>query len=141
MIGARRPGFRASQKKHIGSVDPDALKIPARRAECSLTENARSPFHAEPEQFQILLPCAEHTPQETHSTTAGVEEEDVRTQAPTVLVAEDKDLATSRMLRKKCFTVIEASDGSAALDLMRAHRDHIDVILLDVTLRAASSRE
>jgi hypothetical protein len=24
------------------------LKIPARRAECSLTENARSPFHVEP---------------------------------------------------------------------------------------------
>jgi hypothetical protein len=39
-----------SSKKHIGSVDPDALKIPARRAECSLTENARSPFHAEPGQ-------------------------------------------------------------------------------------------
>jgi hypothetical protein len=50
MTEARRPGFPAYQKKHIGSVDPDALKIPARRAECSLTENARSPFHAEPEQ-------------------------------------------------------------------------------------------
>jgi hypothetical protein len=37
-----------SSKTQIGSVDPDALKIPARRAECSLTENARSPFHAEP---------------------------------------------------------------------------------------------
>ena len=32
----------------IGSVDPDALKIPARRAEYSLTESALSPFHAEP---------------------------------------------------------------------------------------------
>ena len=32
----------------IGSVDPDALKIPARRAEYSLTENALSPFQAEP---------------------------------------------------------------------------------------------
>src|SRR5205085_9431360 len=37
-----------SSKNQIGSVDPDASKIPARRAECSLTENARSPFHAEP---------------------------------------------------------------------------------------------
>jgi len=42
-----------SSKNHIGSVDPDALKIPARRAECSLTENANSPFHAEPEQIQV----------------------------------------------------------------------------------------
>jgi hypothetical protein len=33
----------------IGSKDPDALKIPARRAESTLTENAPSPFHAEPE--------------------------------------------------------------------------------------------
>src|SRR5437016_8283942 len=39
-----------SSKNQIGSVDPDASKIPARRAECSLTENARSPFHAEPGQ-------------------------------------------------------------------------------------------
>ena len=34
----------------IGSVDPDALKIPARRAAYSLTENAPSPFPAEPGQ-------------------------------------------------------------------------------------------
>src|SRR6266436_6091235 len=34
----------------IGSVDPYALKIPARRAESTLTEYARIPFHAEPEQ-------------------------------------------------------------------------------------------
>jgi hypothetical protein len=41
----------------IGSKDPHALKIPARRAECSLTENALSPFHAEPGQ---LLRCCQH---------------------------------------------------------------------------------
>jgi hypothetical protein len=35
----------------IGSVDPDALKIPARRAEYSLTDNALSPFQAEPTNF------------------------------------------------------------------------------------------
>src|SRR5712671_6585355 len=46
-----------SSKNRIGSVDPDALKIPARRAECSLTENARSPFHAEP--GQVLQPKTE----------------------------------------------------------------------------------
>ena len=39
-----------SSKNQIGSVDPDALKIPARRAEFTLTENARVPFHAEPGQ-------------------------------------------------------------------------------------------
>jgi Integrase core domain len=50
-----------SSKNQIGSVDPDALKIPARRAECSLTENARSPFQAEPGQMLIELLTAELT--------------------------------------------------------------------------------
>src|SRR5690348_7267967 len=54
MTGARQLRFRALPKTHIGSVDPDALKIPARRAECSLTKNVRSPFHAEPEHWPLL---------------------------------------------------------------------------------------
>ena len=45
MNGARRLRFRTLQKAHIGSVDPVALKIPARRAEYSLAESAPSPFH------------------------------------------------------------------------------------------------
>jgi hypothetical protein len=36
----------------IGSKDPHALKIPARRAEYSLTENVASPFQAEPRQYE-----------------------------------------------------------------------------------------
>jgi DNA-binding response OmpR family regulator len=59
-------------------------------------------------------------------------------------VVEDEELlrlAVSRALRKKGFSVIEASDGSTALDLMRKHREEIDVILLDVTLPGRSSRE
>ncbi len=47
---ARRQLSRSPQN-HIGSVDPHALKIPARRAEYSLTENARTPVQAEPEQL------------------------------------------------------------------------------------------
>src|ERR1035437_8005033 len=36
--------------KHIGSVDPDALKIPRPKGGYySLTESAPAPFHAEPE--------------------------------------------------------------------------------------------
>jgi hypothetical protein len=60
MNGARRLRFCAPQKDHIGSVDPDALKIPARRAEYSLTENALSPFHAEPTHYDgISVPQPE----------------------------------------------------------------------------------
>src|SRR5439155_19968265 len=45
-----------SSKNQIGSVDPDALKIPARRAEFTLTENARVPFHAEPGHLHRCSP-------------------------------------------------------------------------------------
>jgi|HubBroStandDraft_4_1064222.scaffolds.fasta_scaffold15932_1 hypothetical protein len=38
----------------IGSKDPHALKIPAQRAEYSLTENVASPFQAEPRQNRPL---------------------------------------------------------------------------------------
>src|SRR5688572_19871130 len=48
---ARKLPFRALQRS-IGEIDPHALKIPARRAESTLTENARSPLSAEPEQDQ-----------------------------------------------------------------------------------------
>ena len=57
---------------------------------------------------------------------------------------EDEDLIrqpVSKMLRKKGFSVIEASDGSAALELIRTKEDDIDVLLLDITLPGASSRE
>ena len=40
----------------IGSKDPDALKIPARRAASTLTRSVRSPVLAEPAQTQPSLP-------------------------------------------------------------------------------------
>ena len=45
------------------------------------------------------------------------------------------------MLLKKGYFVLEARDGTTALDLIRAHNESIDVLLLDVTLPGASSRE
>jgi DNA-binding NtrC family response regulator len=57
---------------------------------------------------------------------------------------EDEDLlrfAVSKALTKKGFSVIEARDGSSAMDLLRTHKDDLDVVLLDVTLPGTSSRE
>ena len=45
------------------------------------------------------------------------------------------------MLRKRGFSVIEASDGSGALEVIRAHQSSIDVLFLDITLPGAPSRE
>jgi hypothetical protein len=39
----------------IGSLDSDALKIPTRKAEFSLTENVLSPFQAEPTQKPLRV--------------------------------------------------------------------------------------
>jgi DNA-binding NtrC family response regulator len=45
------------------------------------------------------------------------------------------------MLRKTGFEVIEAADGSSAIDLLRANRGKIDAILLDMTIPGASSQD
>ncbi len=64
-------------------------------------------------------------------------------QAATVLIVEDEDIlraAVSKALRKRGFSVIEASNGGAALESLRV-RDDVQVMLLDVTLPGMSSRE
>jgi DNA-binding response OmpR family regulator len=62
----------------------------------------------------------------------------------TILVVEDEDLlrmAVAKALRKKGFSVLEAGDGSTAMQLIRAHKDDIDLVLLDVTVPGTPSRE
>ena len=46
-----------SSQNPIGSKDPDALKIPARRAASTLTRSARSPVPAEPAQLDTEQLC------------------------------------------------------------------------------------
>jgi two-component system, cell cycle sensor histidine kinase and response regulator CckA len=60
-----------------------------------------------------------------------------------VLLVEDEEplrLSVSRMLGSRGFSVIQAADGSAAVDLIRRHVG-LDLILLDMTLPGTSSRE
>ena len=45
------------------------------------------------------------------------------------------------MLRRTGFDVLEATDGTSALALVRTNRARIDLILLDVTIPGASSAE
>jgi two-component system, cell cycle sensor histidine kinase and response regulator CckA len=93
--------------------------------------------------FQVLLPCTSKkalTP--SASKSRGLEQANSRT--GTILVVEDEELlrvAVSKALGKRGFWVIEASDGSAGMDLIQKHKEQIDVILLDVTLPGRSSRE
>jgi PAS domain S-box-containing protein len=94
--------------------------------------------------FQVYLPCTSKQATEirTAITSAGLEESNTRT--GTILVVEDEEVlgrAVSKALRKSGFSVLEATDGSAAIDLVHKHKDEIDVILLDLTLPERSSRQ
>jgi len=65
-------------------------------------------------------------------------------QDKSILVVEDEDnlrRAVAKMLRKAGFLVLEASDGSAAIELLREKGTHIGVLLLDLTIPGRSSNE
>jgi CheY-like chemotaxis protein len=94
--------------------------------------------------FEVFLPCVPTIIANVDRviSTSGIERTNVRT-GP-VLVVEDEEtlrLAVSKALRKGGFLVMEASDGFGAMELLRAHKDEIDAVLLDVTLPGIASRE
>jgi len=93
--------------------------------------------------FEVLLPCAGGTVPANDAVLPAVGK-GATPPAGTLLVVEDESvlrLAVSKMLRKSGFRVIEAIDGSSALELVRTHEHEIDLMLLDVTLPGVSSRE
>jgi len=94
--------------------------------------------------FQVWLPSAAKTAQSVSKPVAPVVAEKSVSKAGTILVVEDEDLlrlAVAKALAKRGFSVLEACDGSAGMELIRAHKNDIDVVLLDVTLPGLSSRE
>jgi CheY-like chemotaxis protein len=93
--------------------------------------------------FQILLPCVADAPPATLPSPRTQETKPVPREA-TVLVVEDEDSLrhpVSTTLRKAGFTILEAGDGHAALDYIRAHKGRIDVLLLDISLPGVPSRQ
>lgn len=61
-----------------------------------------------------------------------------------VLLVEDEDPVrryATLLLRELGFTVLDASDGTAALDLFRTHKDEVVLVLLDVTLPGLAGDE
>jgi PAS domain S-box-containing protein len=94
--------------------------------------------------FQILLPCAEPKGGAVFHAMSTIVESAGQSQQAAVLVVEDEDVlreAVAKALRKNGFEVFEAANGSLAIDLLRANQGRIDVILLDMTIPGASSRE
>jgi PAS domain S-box-containing protein len=94
--------------------------------------------------FQVFLPCTQQRAVKIQGAISSSAVEQTEAGTRTILIVEDEEilrLAVSQGLRKKGFLVMEASDGSNAMDLLRIHNDKIDVVLLDVTLPGTSSRE
>jgi PAS domain S-box-containing protein len=91
--------------------------------------------------FQVLLPCLEiASGQGLHpeSTTTA------RAAPPgcAVLVVEDEEglrQGVTKMLRRNGFEVLEAADGTSAIELLRENGSAIDLLLLDMTIPGASS--
>ena len=91
----------------------------------------------------ITLPCA---PVEVLGAEDAVSELDEVTPVRrdyTLLVVEDEESireALVRLLRKQGFEVLEAADGSTAIDVLRTTSLHIDLVLLDMTIPGPSSQ-
>lgn len=85
-------------------------------------------------RFIVLLPCwtdvaggepARSSPLPPHDT------------GKTVMIVDDEEglrLAIAQLLRRDGFRVVEASDGSSAIELLQSQGQDIDTILLDLTL-------
>jgi CheY-like chemotaxis protein/two-component sensor histidine kinase len=79
----------------------------------------------------------------TPPVTVAVAEQETRAHGAVLLVEDESTirLTVSRMLRKRGLSVLEAPDGSAAIQLLRTTGNDVAVILLDVTIPGNSSRE
>jgi signal transduction histidine kinase/ActR/RegA family two-component response regulator len=94
--------------------------------------------------FEIVLPCAGEMATTTIDQESGVGGPPRPSPKFTVLVVEDEDTlrqAVVKILHREGFEVLEASTGSAAIELLRANRGKIDLVLLDITIPGASSQE
>ena len=94
--------------------------------------------------FRVLLSCNSEKALGIQSAVNSSRAEQSNAGTGTILVVEDEEalrLAISKALRRRGFSVLEASDGSAAMELFRAHANDLHVVLLDVNLPGMSSRE
>jgi CheY-like chemotaxis protein len=93
--------------------------------------------------FQILLPCAEPTALSKPAIENEEAGENGNSRTASILIVEDEESlrhAVSRMLQNTGFSVLEANDGAAALEVIRTPHHRLDLVLLDITLPGIPSR-
>jgi nitrogen-specific signal transduction histidine kinase/ActR/RegA family two-component response regulator len=94
--------------------------------------------------FQVLLPCVATVTGAAAGEYEGMDEAPQSPREATVLVVEDEEplrQAVKKMLGKAGFEVLEAADGSDAIERLRARAGDIDLLLLDMTIPGATSQQ
>lgn len=93
-------------------------------------------------RFTVLLPCTERAEDDRGEPIASAAASPGA--GRTLLIVDDEEglrLAMAQLLRREGFRVMEAHDGSAAVELLRNHAESIDTILLDLTLPGVRSEK
>jgi PAS domain S-box-containing protein len=94
--------------------------------------------------FEVLLPCTSEPAPAPERADSGASALEVNQPERCILVVEDEDAlrsAVCKHLRLKGFPVMEASDGTAGVELLQTHGARIALLLLDVTLPGKPSQE
>jgi PAS domain S-box-containing protein len=92
--------------------------------------------------FKIYLPSAEHKMDE--KPAAKTEPAIARREGTTILLVEDDDIMlslTRQLLEQNGYVVLEAKDGTSALEVIQTYKGAIDALLTDVVMRGMSGPE
>jgi len=88
--------------------------------------------------FRIFLPCvAVETTEATDVPAAAIAPPVGAAHPATIILVEDETLVreiTARVLGRAGYTVLEAQDGEEALQMVRRHAGHIDLVITDVVM-------
>jgi CheY-like chemotaxis protein len=82
--------------------------------------------------MKVRLPCVPPA-----SDQPGQEPDSAPRGSGVILVAEDEDLVRAqvdRILRRAGYSVLQANNGTRAVELFREHLDRIDLVILDVVM-------
>ena len=95
--------------------------------------------------FRIFLPCVAVEATETSDVPAAANAPPVGAAHPaTIILVEDETLVReimARVLGRAGYTVLEAQDGEEALQMVRRHAGHIDLVITDVVMARVGGLE
>jgi signal transduction histidine kinase len=88
--------------------------------------------------FRVFLPWVAVEPAESADVPAIITTQPVDARHPaTIILVEDETLVreiTARVLGRAGYNVLEAGDGEEAIQLVRRHNGHIDLVITDVVM-------